>query len=76
MRVSKWGNSLAIRIPASIAQLLQLDEGDEIEIEIAGPRHFRIDRDKRRGKALERLKALKWKLPPDFRFSRDDANER
>ncbi len=76
MQVSKWGNSLAIRIPASVVQLLELEEGDEIEIQIAGPRHLRIGRDTRREKALERLKALNWKLPPGFAFSRDDANER
>jgi antitoxin component of MazEF toxin-antitoxin module len=33
------GNSLAIRLPASVVEQLGLHEGDEIEIEIAGPRH-------------------------------------
>ncbi len=76
MQVSKWGNSLAVRLPASVVEKLGLLEGDEIEIEIAGPRHFRVTRDTRRIKALERLKALNWSLPPGFTFSRDDANER
>ena len=76
MQVGKWGNSLAVRLPASVVEKLGLAEGDEIEIEIAGPRHFRIGRDLRRAEALERLKALGWTLPPGFRFSRDEANER
>jgi antitoxin MazE len=76
MQVSKWGNSLAVRIPASVVEKLGLVEGDEIEIEIAGARHFRIGRDERRSKAVERLKAFGWQLPPGFTFSRDEANER
>lgn len=76
MQVSKWGNSLAIRLPASVVEKLGLLEGDEIEIEIAGPRQFRVGRDARRIKALERLKALDWSLPPGFRFSREEADER
>ena len=31
-KVSRWGNSLGIRIPKHLAQALQLQEGDEIEI--------------------------------------------
>ena len=76
MQVSKWGNSLAVRLPAAVVETLGLVEGDEIEIEIAGPRHFRVKRDARRTRVLERLKALNWPLPPGFTFSREDANER
>jgi antitoxin MazE len=76
MQVGKWGNSLALRLPAAVVEALDLVEGDEIEIEIAGPRHFRVKRDARRSRALERLKALNWPLPPGFTFSREDANER
>jgi antitoxin MazE len=76
MQVGKWGNSLAVRLPASVVELLGLEEGDEIEIEIAGPRHFRVSRDRSREEALARLKALNWTLPPGFRFDRDEANER
>ena len=32
MRVSKWGNSLAIRLPGSVVQALELKEGDEVVI--------------------------------------------
>ena len=76
MHVGKWGNSLAVRLPASVVEALDLKEGDEIEIEIAGARTFRIDRDRSREQAIDRLKALNWALPPGFRFSRDEANER
>jgi len=76
MQVGKWGNSLAVRLPASVVEALDLREGDEIEIEIAGERHFKVGRDRSRERALARLQALQRPLPAGFRFSRDDANER
>jgi antitoxin component of MazEF toxin-antitoxin module len=36
MRASKWGNSLAIRLPATVVEALELKDGDQIEIRIAG----------------------------------------
>ena len=76
MQVSRWGNSLAVRLPAGVVEALGLREGDEIEIEVADPRHFRLARDTRRDDALEALRALGWTLPPGYRFSREDANTR
>ena len=76
MQVSKWGNSLAVRLPAAVVERLGLQEGDEIEIEVADPRRFRVARDPRRDEALAVLRTLGWTLPPDFRFTRDEANAR
>ncbi len=76
MQVGRWGNSLAIRIPAAVADALGLKDGDEVRIEAADARTFRIARDTSRDDALEALRALGWTLPENYRFSRDDANER
>ena len=38
MKVAKWGNSLAVRLPQAVVEALRLKEGDEIEIHVAGPR--------------------------------------
>jgi antitoxin MazE len=76
MQVSKWGNSLAVRLPAAVVEMLQLHEGDDIEIRIAGDRAFAIERDQSRKEALARLRALAWPLPPGFKFDREEANER
>lgn len=76
MQVGKWGNSLAVRLPAAVVEALQLKEGDEIDIEIAGERHFAVARDPSRAQALARLRGLARPLPLGFRFSRDEANER
>ena len=76
MRVAKWGNSLAIRVPSAVADALQLKEGDEVEVHVAGDRTFEIARDRDRDQALERIRAFRWKLPPDWKFDRDEANTR
>jgi antitoxin MazE len=76
MQVSKWGNSLAIRLPAAVVEALQLREGDEIEIEVADRRRFRVARDHRRHEAIQTLSKLGWRLPEEFSFSREEANQR
>jgi antitoxin MazE len=76
MQVSRWGNSLAVRLPAAVVEALNLREGDEVTIEVADRRHFRINRDPRRDEALKVLRTLGWSLPKGFRFDRDEANAR
>jgi antitoxin MazE len=76
MQVAKWGNSLAIRLPSAVVEALELREGDQIEIRIAGAREFEVRRDRSREKALERLRRLRRPLPAGFTFDRDEANER
>jgi antitoxin MazE len=76
MHVSKWGNSLAIRLPAAVVEVLALKEGDEIEITVTDSRVFKVSRKASRAELLERLRAFRGRLPLDFKFDRDEANGR
>ena len=76
MQVSKWGNSLAVRIPAAVVDALNLKEGDHVEIRIADVREFKIRRDPGRQRALDRLRRLRRPLPAGFVFDRAEANVR
>jgi antitoxin MazE len=76
MRVSKWGNSLAVRLPAAVVDALELKEGDEVEIHVADRGEFGISRKPGRAELLKRLQAFRGRLPPDFKFDRDEANAR
>ncbi len=76
MKVSRWGSSLAVRLPAAVVKALDLKEGDQIEIRIAGEREFEVSRDRSKETALARLRQLRRPLPHGFRFSREEANER
>ena len=76
MQVSKWGNSLAIRLPAAVVEALELKEGDDIEIRVADKRTFDVSRDTARQQALARLRKLSRPLPHGFVFDREEAHER
>ncbi|MCU7919121.1 MAG: AbrB/MazE/SpoVT family DNA-binding domain-containing protein [Candidatus Thiodiazotropha sp. (ex Epidulcina cf. delphinae)] len=76
MQVSKWGNSLAIRLPASVVEALELREGDDIEVIIADERLFQVRRKPGKEALLEKLRRFRGKLPADFTFDRNDANAR
>jgi antitoxin MazE len=79
MRVAKWGNSLALRLPAKVVKELDLAEGDEVEVRATGPRTLEIAKDDQRAWAIEamrRIRARSRPLPPDWKFDRDEANER
>ncbi len=76
MQVSKWGNSLAIRLPTVVVKALKLREGDDIEVIIADERVFQLKRKPDREDLLLRLRQFRGKLPEDFKFDRDDVNVR
>jgi antitoxin MazE len=76
MQVSKWGNSLAVRLPAAVVDALRLKEGDDIEISVTGARAFEISKRAGPAELLARLRRFRGRLPADFRFDRLEANER
>jgi antitoxin MazE len=77
MLVSKWGDSLAVRLPKALVDELGLKEGDELNVVAAGKGAIEVEtKEARRKAALERLDSLNWTLPPDYKFDRDEANER
>ncbi len=76
MRVAKWGNSLAVRLPAALVEALELHEGDDIHISLSGARSFVVSRKPDREELLRRLREFRGRLPADFVFDRDEANAR
>ncbi|TAL89206.1 MAG: AbrB/MazE/SpoVT family DNA-binding domain-containing protein [Rhodanobacter sp.] len=76
MQVSKWGNSLAIRLPAAVVEALELREGDDVEVRVAGAREFALKRTRGTQEWLERLRKFRGRLPAGFVFERDATHER
>ena len=76
MQVSKLGNSLAVRLPATIVEALHLKEGDDIEIHMVVARAFEVKKSPGARELLARLRKYRGKLPADFKFDRLEANER
>ena len=76
MQVSKWGNSLAIRLPAAVVNVLALKEGDNIDVQVVARRTIEIERKASPRDLLVRLRKYRGKLPTDFKFDRLEANAR
>jgi len=79
MRIQRWGDSLAVRLPAALVDRFTLKEGDEIDsegVEAALAQAESDDIERRRDEALERIKAHRRPLPPNYKFDREEANAR
>ncbi|WP_396271309.1 AbrB/MazE/SpoVT family DNA-binding domain-containing protein [Granulicella paludicola] len=76
MQVAKWGNSLAIRIPAALAEELDLKVGDDVQLEAHGSQKLGLRKDHTREHAIQTLRSLRRPFPPNYKFDRDEANER
>jgi antitoxin MazE len=72
MKVAKWGNSLAVRLPADIVDALGIKEGDEIAL-VPGESGLAVTRIPDR---LELLRQFREKhrgmRPADYKFNRDE----
>lgn len=76
MQVAKWGNSLAVRLPASVVEALGLKEGDDIEIYADQSGAFSVSKKPTAGERIARLRSYRGRLPADFKFDRESLNER
>ena len=76
MQVAKWGNSLAVRLPAAVVEALALKPGDNIDIHVVHERGFAVARSAGARELLARLRKYRGRLPADFKFDRADANSR
>lgn len=72
MKFAKWGNSLAVRIPADVAELIGAKAGEEAEFRVTADKKLEIGRNRRRERALEKLRAMRVPLPEGFKFDRNE----
>lgn len=76
MQVSKWGNSLAVRLPKTLVEKLGLSPGDELEIVEATKEKIAVEKIDKRAEFLKQMEQFRFPLPEDYKFDRDEANER
>jgi antitoxin MazE len=73
MQVARWGNSLAVRIPAKTVKALALKEGDTVELALTVVQSHETLRAEKRAAALERLRNLRGNLKQeDLIYDRND----
>jgi antitoxin MazE len=69
LKVAKWGNGLAVRLPAKMAKELGLQEGDLVARDILALRKAlpKMTREE----ALARIIAMQRPLPKDWKIDRN-----
>jgi len=77
MLISKWGNSLAVRLPKALIEELGLKEGDEVRLVKANDNQSTLTVEKpKKHELLEKLRAFRGTIPADYKFDREEANRR
>ena len=76
MKFAKWGNSIAIRVPAEVVAKLGISPDEEAQIKVTGEYSFEVTRDRRRQEAIEAIRRLARPLPPGYKFDRDEIHDR
>ena len=75
MKVVRWGNSLAVRLPVKLVRELGLVEGDRIAL-IREHDVLRVHRLPRTHEVMDSLLKFRGRLPANQRLGRDDAQSR
>ena len=71
MRVERWDDDLAIRLPVSLVEVLQLKEGDNLEVVIRNSQVYVKCKEATLAERLRLLREFRGKLPTSFRFLRN-----
>lgn len=66
MQAAKWGNSLAVRLPAPVVEALDPKPGDHIFIHVKGDRPIVIAKAPGARDLLARIRKYRGRLPSDF----------
>jgi len=76
VKFAKWGNSIAIRVPAEVVAKLGISPDEEAQIKVTGEYSFEVTRDRTRQEAIEKMRKLRFVLPDDYTFNREELHER
>jgi antitoxin MazE len=76
LKFAKWGNSIAVRIPAEVVTKLGISPDEEAQIKVTGEFSFEITRDRSRQNAIEKLRKLRFVVPDDYVFDRNEIYDR
>jgi antitoxin MazE len=79
VQIGRWGNSLAVRLPKTLVERLNLKEGDEIDAEVIARALEAADAEameRRREEAFREIERRRRPLPAGWKFDREEAHER
>jgi antitoxin MazE len=76
MLVSKWGNSLVVRLPKQLVDALKLSPGAELNVVEVAKGQIAVEKADKRAEFLKQMEQFRWPAPEGYKFDRDEANER
>jgi antitoxin MazE len=76
MQISKWGNSLAVRLPKKLVERLGIAEGDDVDVTSEDAQTIVISKNDGKSDFILKLRVLQRPKPEGFVWNRDDANAR
>jgi antitoxin MazE len=76
MKLAKWGNSFAFRVPAELMRKMSFTPDEEFQFRQTGEDSFEVVRDRSREEAIEAIRRLARPLPPGYQFNREEIHER
>lgn len=77
MKVAKWGNSLAVRLPKETAEALGVSEGDDIAFEHTPDGEVKVRKELSIGEWIDHMREKHpARLPKGFKFDRQEAYRR
>jgi antitoxin MazE len=77
LQVSKWGNSLAVRLPAPMAKNLGVYDGAYLQAEVLGTGHLRFqaaDQPMNRARFITTLRNMHQQTVPTLAISKDELS--
>jgi antitoxin MazE len=76
MKVSKWGGSLAVRLPKELVEMRDIQEGDEVFVDIRKKQIDVRSKEEQRAAFLKSMEKFNWEVPKGYKFDREEANAR
>lgn len=76
MQVARWGDSLVVLLSSEVVQEKGLVEGDEVDFADLKKRPAPCEKSDPKAEFLKAMDQFHWPAPPDYKFDRDEANQR
>jgi antitoxin MazE len=76
LRILKWGNSLAVRLPKELVEKLGIAEGDDVDVTSPDAQTIMISKKDGKNDFFVKLRVLQKPKPEGSGWSRDDPNAR
>ena len=76
MRVAKWGNSLAVRLPKALVEALHLKAGDQVQLSRLPGGASGVGKVDPGAEFLARMAEFNVPAPEGYKFDREEAHER